>query len=356
METTTTLHPQADPIARPLLEEDIAALEQALELGWDINEPIKASYDWGQRPINLALAHQKEKALDFLLAHRVDLNFPYFNPLISAICDGCPVSTLEKLIAHGARIDATNQVGWGAYQAAISAKRFDLLPALVRLGLPMPADGGKALRRAVFDRQLGAVKFLVEHGYDVNLRGPDAVFSGNPTAVGLAARNGDLETVRYLVEHGADLTLIDEYGQRAYSCAVKSGNHELAQFIKSREPAHWHTDEHHERRIAAYEPPDGLVEILKQSNRRVDLSVGGYHPKFIEFHPLEGVIELNWKGRKLLDLLAIVDNHWETGYLVWSPSHRKIGHADYEHGQLTMLCTWKNFSADPSKWIAKLPT
>jgi hypothetical protein len=356
MQTAIALHPQADPIARHLLEEDIPELERALKLGWDVNKPIKATYDWGQRPVNLALSHHKEKLLDYLLASGVELNFALFNPVICAICEGCPASTLEKLIAHGARIDATNQVGWGAFQAAISAKRFDLLPLLLRLGLPIPADGGNALRSAVFERQLAAVQFLVEHGYDINQCGPDAVFSGNPSAVALAARNGDLETVRYLVEHGADLTIIDDYGHRAYSYAAKSGNDELLQFIKSQEPVEWHTCEHHTRRIAEYGPPAGLVEILKQPSRRIDLTIGGHHPKFIEFHPLERVIELNWKGRKLLDLLAIVDDYWETGYLVWAPHHRKIGHADYEHGKLTILCTWENFIADPSKWIAKLPT
>jgi len=50
---------------------------------------------------------------------------------------------------------------------------------------------------------------------------------------------------------------------------------------------------------------------LKQPNRRIELDIGGYHPEFIGFHSLAHIRETNWKGRKLLDLLAVD----ATGYL-----------------------------------------
>lgn len=348
--------PHDDEIVRSLLEEDIPALERALAAGWDIDRPMPQPDGWASPPINIALQRQKQRVIDFLLARGAHLNFQLDHPLIWAIGNGCAASTIEKLVAHGARLDATNQVDNGAYQAALSAKRFDLLPMLVNLGLPVGADGGPLLRSAVFNRQFEVVKFLVEHGYDVNMRRPDMVFSGNPSAVAIAARNGDIETVRYLVEHGADVTLTDEYGDRPYTCAMKAGKPDLVEYIKSLEPAEWHTEEHHLRRVAAYEPPADLVEFLRRPVRRVDLHVGGWHPKYLEFHQLAHVKELDWKGAKLLDLLAVAEGYWETGYLVWSSRHRKLGHADYEHGRFMVLCTWRNFMADPSRWIARLPT
>lgn len=356
MREKPALDSQADPIAHVLLDEDIPALEQAIQSGWDIDKAIKLSNSWWSTPINIALSYRKEKLLSFLLNCGVDLN-PRFDPaVIWAIGEGCSESTLTTLLAHGARIDATNQVGTGAYQAALYAKRFDLLPVLVRLGLPVAADGGSVLRSAVFDRQFAAVKFLVEHGYDVNLRRRDMVFPNNPSAVAVAARNGDIDMVRYLVEHGADVTLTDDYGDRAYSLAVKEGHKELQQYLKDLEPAEWHTEEHHLRRVAAYDPPEDLIAFLRQPARRIELNIGGYHPKYIELHALENVGELNWKGRKLLDLVAVADGYDAQGYIVWSPHHRKVGHADYEHDQLKMLCTWNNFLADPGKWIARIYT
>jgi hypothetical protein len=226
----------------------------------------------------------------------------------------------------------------------------------MRLGLSVQADGGTVLRSAVFERKFEVVCFLVERGYDVNMQRPDMVFPNGPSAVAIAARNGDMEMVRYLVKHGADVTLTDEYGHRAYTCAVQAGHLELQDYIQGLEPPEWHTEAHYLQRAEACSVPSELIEFVKQPNRRIELVSGGFHPKFIEFHPLAHLRETNWKGRKLLDLLSVVDNYWETGYLTWSPQHRKLGHADYEHNRFTVLCTWKNFIANPSKWIARLPT
>ena len=230
--------------------------------------------------------------------------------------------------------------------------RFELLPEIFRLGLSPAADGGSSLRSAAFNRQFEAVKFLVEHGVDSNTRRPDMVFPNNPSTVAVAARNGDFAMVKYLVEHGADITLTDEYGDRPYTEALKAKHAELADYLKSLEPAQWHTDAYHLRRIATYDAPPALVEFLQRADRRIELE--NCPPKYIVFHTLQHVKEIDWKGRKLLDLLAEVDDYWESGYLAWSPHHKKVAHADYEHGQLTVLCSWNKFIANPSKWIGRL--
>jgi len=339
-----------------LLAEDIPALERALHSGWDINRQIRTSDTWYSSPVNVALSHRKDRLLNFLLDHGADLNVQYDSPLVWAITEQCPISVIEKLAAHGARIDGVNQVDWSALQAAIAAKRFDLLPELIRLGASLQADGGATLRSAVFKRQFEVVQFLIEHGYDVNIQRPDMVFPNSPSAVALAAQNGDMDTVKYLVEHGADITLTDEYGHRAYTYAVQIGHSELQEYLKDREPPEWHKETYHLQRAETHGVPQELIDFLKQPNRRIELDIGGYHPEFIEFHSLTHIRETNWKGRKLLDLLAVVDNFDATGYLTWSSRHRKLGHADYEHDQFTVLCTWKNFIANPGKWISRLPT
>jgi hypothetical protein len=341
-----------DPIISLLLAENIPALEAALETGWDINRAIRLSDVCSQTPVNLALSHRKARLLDFLLEHKPYLNPKIDPPLIWAIDNGWPMSTLEKLIAHGARLDGTNQVGTNAYQAAFYAKRFDLMPEIFRLGLSPAADGGATLRSAAFERQFEAVKFFVEHGVDVNARQPDMVFPNNPSTVAVAASNGDLAMVKYLVEHGADIGLTDQYGDRPYTHALQAKHAELADYLKSLEPAQWHTDAYHLRRIAAYAAPPALVEFLQRADRRIELE--NCYPKYIVFHTLQRVKEIDWQGRKLLDLLAEVDGFWESGYLAWSPHHKKLAHADYEHAEMTVLCSWNKFIANPSKWIGRL--
>lgn len=132
------LHSQAEPIARPLRDEDIPALEKALREGWDPNEPILATtYSLKNPPILIAIEHRKEKTLDFLLAHGVEFNLLRGKPVLQPIYIGWPLSTLDKLIAHGARIYIRDGNA-NAYSRAISNKRFDLLPELLRRGLPVP--------------------------------------------------------------------------------------------------------------------------------------------------------------------------------------------------------------------------
>jgi uncharacterized protein len=343
-----------DPMVSLLREENIPALEQALASGWDIDRFLRLSqYSW-MSPLNLALSEGRDKLLDFLIERKADLNPKQDPPLIWAIGNGCPMSTIEKLIARGARLDGINQVGTNAYLAALYANRFELLSEFFRLGLPIDADGGQAMRSAVFNRKLDAVKFFIEHGHDPNARTADMVHPDNPTAVAVAARNGDFEIVKYLVEQGADITLTNEYGDRPYTNALKAKHVELQEYLKAREPSEWHTEESHLRRMATYQVPPDLIQFLKSADRRIELE--DCWPKYIEFHPLEHVKELTRKRSKVLDLLAEVDNYDETGYLVWSPRHGKVAHADIEHDQFTVLCTWKSFIAKPSKWIGRLCT
>lgn len=350
--SNTTNEPGPDPFIAVLLEENFPAIERAIASGWDINSYMRASkYTW-TTAVNLALTHRKEELLDFLLARQPDLNPSIDPPLIHAIQDGCSLEIIQKLAAHGARLNGVNQVGVNAYHAALQVKRFDLLPQILRLGLPLDANVAVAFRNAAYNRQLEAVKFFVEHGIDVNARRPDMVHPDNPSAVAVAARNGDMEMVKYLAEHGADITLTNEYGDRPYTYALASKHEQVAEYLKGLEPPEWHTEAYHLRRIESYSPPAELVDLLRSKDRRIPLECDP--PQYIEFHRVEGVKELRWKGNRLLDLLAVVDDYWETGYLVWSPKHQKVAHADYEHDRFTVLCTWKNFRANPSKWIGRI--
>jgi hypothetical protein len=64
---------------------------------------------------------------------------------------------------------------------------------------------GSWLHCASLDGRLPIVKYLVEHGADVNLRGG----STNTTPISLAALGGHLQVVAYLVSHGASLDMSD---------------------------------------------------------------------------------------------------------------------------------------------------
>jgi hypothetical protein len=339
---------QTTDVAREILAEDIAALRRRIATGWDIDAQAELVPGFWELPLSLALVENKLSVLRLLVEHGVNLN-DRSSPAIVTAAHNCDAETLAFLVAHGARVDAYDRVGKNAYQAALYSERLDLLPVLLRLGLRPDADGGVALRQAAFARQLDAVKFFIEHGVDPNGHVSDAVMPNNPTAVAVAARNGDLDMVRYLVEHGADVTLKDEYGDRPYSHAVAIGHAELQSYLKALEPPAWHDVESRLVELRPFKLPDATLAFLRGDNRRVDLVESPV--RFIEFHGILGVKPILWRRRRFLDLLAVVDNYWEVGFLAWSGRDRKLVHVDFEHDELRVLCTWPEFVADPGTWI-----
>lgn len=336
-------------LARAIFAEDIDELERRIAGGLDINQHVPIASLTADLPLTLALIENKTKVIRFLLDRGAELN-DGSSPSIVMAAFNCDGATLELLVAHGAKVDAVDRVGKNAYIAALANDRYDLLPVLARLGLHPNADGGSALRRAAFGRQLEAVQFFVEHGVNVNGHVPDMVMPNSPTAVAVAARNGDLPMVRYLVEHGADILIKDEYGDRPYSHAVAIGHVELQEYLRPLEPPAWHDTEQRLAELGPFKLPDALIEWLRRDERRIEVGANGVI-RFVVFHDLLGVKPIVWQRRRFLDLLLTVDNYWEVGFLAWSPRDRKLVHVDFEHDELRVLCTWPEFEAEPAKWI-----
>lgn len=336
------------PVGRAVLSEDIAALERLIAAGLDIDAHVEIAERAWELPLTLALVENKDMAIRFLVDRGAELN-DRASPAIVTATWNCPPATLEWLVARGAKVDAVDRVRKNAYSVALAGKRPELLPVLAHLGLHPNADGGSAFRQAAFERQLDAVRFFVEHGVNVNGHVPDMVMPNNPTPVAIAARNGDVAMVRYLVEHGADVTIKDEYGDRPYSHAVAIGHQELQDYLRALEPPEWHDVERRVAELAPFKLPEALVEWLSRDNRRLELD--SRLIRFIEFHGVLGVKPILWQRRRFLDLLAVVDNYWEVGFLCWSPRDRKLVHVDYEYDELRVLCTWPEFVAAPAKWI-----
>jgi ankyrin repeat protein len=71
-----------------------------------------------------------------------------------------------------------------------------------------------------------AVKYLVEHGADVNL-GDDTDF----TAIMFFCARNNLEMVKYLYEHGADLNIPTNKGQTPIYFAASRNNFEVFKFL-----------------------------------------------------------------------------------------------------------------------------
>jgi uncharacterized protein len=333
--------------AKLIVAEDLETLARRVEEGWDINALMQVSAYTRELPINIALIENKMRVADFLLERGADLNVKDAPAIVSA-ARNCTAETLRRLAAHGAKIDARDNVGKNAYNAALYSGRYDLLPVISELGLKAEADGGCAFRQAVHNRQYRAIEFFIAQGIDVNLHAPNQVFPHNPTALAVAAANGDLPMVKLLVEHGANVLLTDAYGYRPYHEAAKHGHAEVQAYLKNLEPAELHDEELRAKALAGEGLPAALIELLRSDDRRMELgdsNIGG-----VRFHPVTDVPEINWQGRRFFNLLAKADNNGAEGLLVWSPADGKLACADFEHGEFHVLSTWEEFIAEPGKW------
>jgi ankyrin repeat protein len=87
-------------------------------------------------------------------------------------------------------------------------------------------DGISLLQWASNNGNLAMVRYLVEHGADINRRGFD-----NRTALIIAAEVENFDIIRYLVEHGANVNLRASDGSTAASMAYDRGNVDIYDYL-----------------------------------------------------------------------------------------------------------------------------
>ena len=193
------------------------------------------------------------------------------------------------------------------------------------------------------------VEYLIQNGADINYHKPDMVFPYASTPVTEAARHNDFSMVRWLVEQGADITIPDKYGDRPYTVAVQNKNQEMAAYLKALEPEEWHNEQEKARQLMPYKLPAKLVEYLKTGPLRLEFPEREL-VKWAELYPYMDVQEMTWKRKKLLSLMAKMDNYSDY-LLLWSPRDKKLWYLDIEHKEFHPLAKWEEFIADPGKYL-----
>jgi ankyrin repeat protein len=78
---------------------------------------------------------------------------------------------------------------------------------------------------------LDIVKFLVEHGANVNAAATVAGFTGY-TALIYASERGQVNVVKYLIKHGANINAKKKNGDTALSLAENNGHTEVARILR----------------------------------------------------------------------------------------------------------------------------
>lgn len=338
-------------IAMHIYKGNIPALQAAIAAGWDIEEGIVLSRYTTLSPLDLALISQRLDVVKLLVEHGVNLNV-HHNPAFLLAVRYCKEDTVRYITAQGAKLDKLNNVGSGAYSQAYYGNKKNI-SLIHELGLNIELHGGAVLRQAVSGHDLKTITYLLDHGVDINYNKPDMVYPYQATPLTVATRMGFLAMVKYLVERGADITIAEKDGERPYTIAVSNKNTDLADYLKSLEPAQLHNVENKKYELKKYKLTEELVSFLIGDKLRLELAQNEYQIRSIDFFTLTDTIEMKVGRQKLLRLSADIDNYSDL-QLVWNPKKKgSVGCYDVEHQTYADLCSFTAFLVQPEMYLIK---
>lgn len=296
-------------------------------------------------PLDFALLNRQTDIVKLFIDYGlVDLNPQYDSPLAAAIFHR-NVDVFTYMVEKGARIQADAR-GIN-YLFANLAKAWEdaYIPPLEKMKLPVEKHGAYPLYCAVRNNSLPMAGYLLSAGVPVNARNATG---NNGTAVLYAAQDNNFEMLKFLVEHGADLTMKDNAGNRPYMEAKRHKNEEMANYIKEREPAEWHSMEAQDKVFESFRAPKAMMEYLKQGSLKLEFPEGA-RAKWIKFYPYTDVPQIFYHGKKVLSLAEEIDGYQVM--LVWEPGSKKIWFIDTEHDIFHAVSTWTKFIKDAGTYV-----
>ena len=343
------------PMMAAIKSGDIEAIRSLLHAGHSPNEPQCYHVmigDWPRddeaSPLELAVLENRMDMVQLLIECGADLTH---NPeeLLCGSLRSQDLTLFSFLVDLGVRIPATQRDICRLFLHLVDRDEPNVLPILKRMGMDLKQYGGEALRSMASHGNQLLVEYLIQNGADINYHKPDMVFPYASTPVTEAARHNDFSMVRWLVEQGADITIPDKYGDRPYTVAVQNKNQEMAAYLKALEPEEWHNEQEKARQLMPYKLPAKLVEYLKTGPLRLEFPEREL-VKWAELYPYMDLQEMTWKRKKLLSLMAKMDNYSDY-LLLWSPRDKKLWYLDIEHKEFHPLAKWEEFIADPGKYL-----
>jgi ankyrin repeat protein len=148
-------------------------------------------------------------------------------PLTTASQENADTAIVEMLIAAGARLD---------FLTALNLRRYDLAEAMLAEDPSRFGPDGRdtvALHLAVAKKNHDAVRWLIDHGVDVDAKRP--MWDCNHTALHMTIENGDIALARMLLDAGADPNIRDDkYNATALGWADFFGREDFAKLVRER--------------------------------------------------------------------------------------------------------------------------
>jgi ankyrin repeat protein len=181
-------------------------------------------------PLHHAAAKNRPAIVRLLLGLGADANATDATgatALTTAAMENAGPAVLAMLQEAGAKIDFTS---------ALALRRYDLAQAMLKDDPSRIGPDGHdtiTLHLAVSKKDLSAIKWLLEHGVDVNAK--RMMWGCNHTALHMTMEHGALDIARMLLDAGADPNVRDDkYDATALGWAEFFGRDEFAALIRAR--------------------------------------------------------------------------------------------------------------------------
>jgi len=200
-----TIHAQEpDLLLEKVMQNDLGAAKELVASGADIDQQNQ----YGHTPLIIASNYGFEEIASFLISAGADIHVQGSDGATALIAAASHSRELvEILLSKGADINAKLSNGTGAFTQSTN---------------------GVLMERV----SLEVAELLLANGADVD-EAPSEGGSEGHTSLIRAAGNDHEGLVRFLIEHGADVNAKAKNGSTPLSVAVDSGNQAIADILKA---------------------------------------------------------------------------------------------------------------------------
>lgn len=349
-------HIEEDPLMTRVKEGDIEAVRRCLDEGMSPEHQLhyrkwflKELRSYSLSLLGTAVYAGQLEIVQLLVERGAQVKNQTF--LLEAAIRGENPDVLQYLAEQGLRPGASRRELKSLFfclERLESAAAEPFIPVIEKMNLPVEPYASEFLRSVASCGHISMIRYFLERGADINYHEADMVYPYACTPVTAAAYHGKSDAVRYLAEHGADITHQDKNGNRPYNLAVQNKDWELAAYLKGLEPPEWHNEKEKDRALKSYKLPAGLVERLKNGPLRLDFPEGEF-VKWLEFFSYLDTVEMKWKRKKVLSLVAAMNDY--DFKIVWYPRDKRLWFIDVEHDVFQPITTWEEFIQEPGKWV-----
>lgn len=198
----------------------------------------------GYTPLMYAVENGHVPVVEYLIAQKADLGkqtHVYFTTALSIAAETGNLQMVNLLIANGVDVNQIGKYGKTAVILAAEKGYLDIVRMLHQAGADINKkgcficgpehlnrvlrDNTTALASAAWTGKFAVVKFLVEHGAEVDVEAQCGY-----TALMCAAQYGDVSTIEYLSSQGADIKKISGDVDALY-LAAGSGSLEVVKWL-----------------------------------------------------------------------------------------------------------------------------